>query len=185
MRKPLVLILLLIAVSSSSLTQTMGRRVNYVQPKTISVKVAAGTEAMPVQKTQEVKVYLIAVGDDGYQGNRIGCDDSLVVVRRTINKSTMPLKAALEELLAMPREYQRDPTKGNLGNYVFGPELKLSSVSISKGTAIIHFSGKISVAGVCDEPRITGQIEATAKQFSTVKRVKVYVGNQTLKNAIR
>ena len=165
--------------------QPKTRRVNYVQPKTISVKVAAVKEAMPVQKTQEIKVYLIAVGDDGYQGNRIGCDDSLVVVRRTINKSTMPLKAALEELLAMPREYQRDATKGNLGNYVFGPDLKLSSVSISKGTAIIHFSGKISVAGVCDEPRITGQIEATAKQFSTVKRVKVYVGNQTLKNAIR
>jgi ABC-type uncharacterized transport system substrate-binding protein len=60
----------------------------------------------------------------------------------------------------------------------------LKSVSICKGTATIRFSGEISVAGICDEPRITEQIEATAKQFPTVKRVKVYVGNKTLKYAI-
>lgn len=185
MRKTLAVTLLLIAVSSSALTQTMGRRFNNLQPETTSVEVTAVKEATPLQKTQEIKVFLIAVGDDGYQGNRIGCSDSLVAVKRTINKSAMPLKAALEELLAMPREYQRDPTKGDLGNYVFGPDLKLSSVSISKGTATIRFSGQIAVAGVCDEPRITEQIMATAKQFPIVKRVKVFVGKQTLANAIR
>ncbi len=184
MRKTLAVTLLLIAVSSSTLTQATGRRFNNIQPETDSVEVAAVKEATPLQKTQEIKVYLIAVADDGYQGNRIGCGDSLVVVRRTINKTTAPLKAALEELLAMPRVFQRDPTKGDLGNYVFGPDLKLSSVSINKGTAIIRFSGQISVAGICDEPRITEQIEATAKQFPTVKRVKVFVGKRTLKDAI-
>jgi spore germination protein GerM len=184
MRKTLAVILLLIAVSPSTLTQTMDRRFNYVQPATISVGTAIVKEAALVQKTQEIKVYLVALNDDGYQGNRIGCGDSLVAVRRTINKSATPLKAALEELLAMPQEFERDPTKGNLGNYVFGPELKLSSVSISKGTATIHFSGHISVAGICDEPRIVEQIEATARQFPTVKRVKVFVGKETLAEAI-
>lgn len=184
MRKTLAVTLLLIAVSSSTLTQTMGARFNHIQPGTISAEVSAAKEATPVQKTQEVKVYLVVVGDDGYSGKRIGCGDSLVAVTRTINKSTTPLKAALEELLAMPRETKRDLPKEDLGNYVFGPDLKLSSVSISKGTATIRFSGAISVAGICDEPRITEQIEATAKQFPTVKRVKVFVGNRTLRYAI-
>ena len=184
MRKTLAVTLLLIAISSSTLTQTMVRRFNNIQPETTSVEVAAVKEARPLQNTQEIKVYLIAVADDGYQGKRIGCGDSLVEVTRTINKSATPLKAALEELLAMPRVYERDPTKGNLGNYVFGPDLKVKSVSISKGTAIIRFSGQISVAGICDQPRITEQINATAKQFPTVKRVKVYVGNRTLRYAI-
>ena len=184
MRKTLAVVLLLIAVSSSTLTQTMSRRFNHVQPGTISAEVLATKEATPVQDSREVKVYLVAVGDDGYSGKRIGCGDSLVAVTRTSSKSTTPLKAALEELLAMPRETKREMPKEGLGNYVFGPDLKLSSASISKGTATIRFSGEISVAGICDEPRITEQIRATAKQFPTVKRVKVFVGKRTLKDAI-
>jgi spore germination protein GerM len=179
MRKTLTVILLIIAASSFALTQTMGARFNFIQPGANSTELAAVKKAMPVQKTQEVKVYLVALSDAGKSGKKIGCDDSLVAVKRTINATAAPLKAAIEELLASPHE-----SDGQLGNYVFGPNLKLKSVSISKGTATIRFSGEISVAGICDEPRITEQIEATAKQFPTVKRVKVYVGNKTLKYAI-
>lgn len=179
MRKTLAVTLLLIAVSSSALTQTMGTRFNYVQPGTSSAKASVVKEATPVQKTQEVKVYLVAVNDAGKSGKKIGCDDSLVAVTRTIKATATPLKAALQELVAGPSE--RD---GELGNYVFGPDLKVKSVSLSKGTATIRFSGQISVAGVCDMPRITEQIEATAKQFPTVKRVRVYVGKRTLQDAI-
>jgi spore germination protein GerM len=179
MRKSLVVILLIVAASSFALTQTMGKRFDYVQPGTTGAESAAVKEAMRFQKTQEVKVYLVALNDAGKSGKKIGCDDSLVAVTRTIKATATPLKAALDELIASSSE-----NNGQLGNYVFGPNLKVKSVSISKGTATIRFSGAISVAGICDEPRITEQIEATAKQFPTVKRVKVFVGNQTLKYAI-
>ncbi|MDT5061055.1 MAG: hypothetical protein QOH63_1514 [Acidobacteriota bacterium] len=179
MRKTLAVILLMIAASSFALTQTMGKRFNYLQPGSRRVEASAVKEVMPVQKTQEVKIYLVALNDAGKSGKKIGCDDSLVAVTRTIKATPAPLKAALEELIATSRE-----DNGKLGNYVFGPNLKVKSVSISRGTATIRFSGAISVAGICDEPRITEQIEATAKQFPTVKRVKVFVGNQTLKYAI-
>jgi spore germination protein GerM len=162
----------------------MPGRFNYVQPVNISVEAATVKKVTPGQKTQEVKVFLVVVGDDGYSGKRIGCSDSLVAVPRTINKTVTPLNAALVVLLAMPHETKRAMPKEPLGNYVLGPDLKLSSVSIRKGTATIRFSGAISVAGICDEPRITEQINATAMQFPTVKRVKVFVGNKTLEDAI-
>ena len=59
--------------------------------------------------------------------------------------------------------------------------MKLKSVSITNGTAIIHLTGEgPSVAGICDEPRIKGQIIETAKQFPTVKRVKVFINGKSM-----
>jgi spore germination protein GerM len=179
MRKTLAVILLMIAASSFAMTQTIGKKFKYVQPGTTGAESSAVKEARRFQKTQEVKVYLVALNDAGKSGKKIGCDDSLVAVTKTIKATATPLKAALEELIATSGE-----NNGQLGNYVFGPNLKVKSAIISKGTATIRFSGKISVAGICDEPRIVEQIEATAKQFPTVKKVKVFVGKQTLSYAI-
>lgn len=180
MRKTLAGALLIIASSSLTPTQPIGRSSNYVQPATLlGSGLAAVKEAPRAQKTHDVKIYLVDLDDAGKSRKKIGCGDSLVAVTRTVKASGTPLKAALQELVATPREYN-----GQLGNYVFGPDLKVKSVSLSKGTATIRFSGDIAVAGICDMPRITEQIEATAKQFPTVKRVRVFVGNRTLKDAI-
>ena len=138
-------------------------------------------EKSSVKTNSGVKIYLVAVGDNGKTGKKIGCDDSLVAVERAVKKSNAPLKSAIEELLAMPREYNQQ-----LGNYWGGSTLKLKSAAISKGIAVIRLTGEGPlVAGVCDEPRITSQIEETAKQFASVKRVKVFVNNQTLEQAIK
>src|SRR3954469_3994201 len=59
-------------------------------------------------KARTVKVYLVAVGDEGKMGRKIGCGDSLVAVTREIKPTVAPLKAALLELLALPREYAGD-----------------------------------------------------------------------------
>ena len=130
---------------------------------------------------EQVKVYLVAVNDKGKKGKKIGCEDSLVPITRKIKPTEAPLKAAIEELLVIPHEYSKE-----LGNYWWGKNLKLKSVSITDGVATIHISGEGPfVAGICDEPRITEQIEETAKQFPTVKTVKVFVNDRTLKEAIR
>ncbi len=138
--------------------------------------------AWPVDADQStVKVYLVALGDNGKTGQKIGCEDSLVAVNRSVKSTGAPLKAALAELLAMPRQYNEQ-----LNNFWGENSLKLKSVSVSKGVATIRLTGKgPSVAGVCDEPRIISQIEETAKQFPSVKRVKVFVNNESLAQAIR
>jgi spore germination protein GerM len=128
-----------------------------------------------------VKIYLVAVGDNGKKGRKIGCEDSLVAITRKVKSTGEPLKAAIEELLAIPHEYSKE-----LGNYWWGKNLKVKSLAIADGVATIHISGEGPfVAGVCDEPRITEQIEETAKQFPTVKKVKVFVNDRTLAEAIR
>lgn len=129
---------------------------------------------------REVKVYLVALDDKGRRGRRIGCDDSLVHVTRTVAATGTPLKAAVEELLAIPREYE-----GNLGNYWAGENLRVQSAVISGGVATIRIRGTLPVAGVCDEPRIEEQIKETARQFRGVRSVRVFLNGQRLSDAIR
>jgi hypothetical protein len=143
-----------------------------------SSPVAASTSAPIVE---EVDVYLVAVGDNGKKGPKIGCDDSLVAITRKIKPTVAPLKAAIEELLAIPHEYNKE-----LGNYWWGKNLKLKMVSITDGVATIHITGEGPfVAGVCDEPRITEQIKETAMQFPSVNSVKVFVNDKPLAEVIR
>lgn len=135
-----------------------------------------GQRAPEAQKTREVKIYLVRVGDNGASGTKIGCEDSLVSVTRTVAETRTPLKVAINELLSAKEE----------GNYWRGDKLKLKSATISKGTANIRITGTGPyVAGVCDIPRITEQIEWTAKQFPGVRRVRVFVNGVPLARAIR
>ena len=172
----------------SSTSNTTSNATSNAQPTaTATTATSASTPASsPVaastpETTEEVDIYLVAVGDKGKKGIKIGCDDSLVAITRKIKPTVSPLKAAIEELLAIPREYNKE-----LGNYWQGNNLKLKSVSITEGVATIHISGEgPSVAGVCDEPRITEQIDKTAMQFSSVNTVKVFVNDKPLAEVIR
>lgn len=134
-------------------------------------------------KTTEVKVYLVALGDNGKRGKKIGCEDSLVAVTRKVKPTAAPLRAALDELLSMPKEYPED---SSLNNFWLGRNLRVKSVAVSRGTATIRITGEGPfIAGVCDEPRVISQIEETARQFPTVRRVKVFVNGRTLRDAVR
>lgn len=134
------------------------------------------------ENDQSIKVYLVALGDDGRTGKKIGCGDSLIAVTHTIKKTPAPLTAAIRELLATPPESDGTP---KLQNFWKGRNLRVKSVAVRNGTATIQLLGEVFVAGVCDIPRIQSQIEETARQFPTVKRVKVFIGKQTLADAIR
>jgi hypothetical protein len=140
------------------------------------------SDAAAAASTREVKVYLIALDDNGKRGRKVGCGDSLIPVTRAGAGTAAPLKAALQELLSIPPEPAENP---GLQNFWKGENLALRSVAIQNQTATIHISGHVFVAGVCDEPRIVGQIEATARQFPNVKKVRVFIGKQTLAQAIR
>jgi hypothetical protein len=130
---------------------------------------------------REVNVYLVALDDRGRRGRRIGCDDSLVPVKRTVAAAGAPLKAAVEELLALPRQYE-----GGLGNYWAGEGLRVESAVVGRGgVATIRVEGTLPVAGVCDVPRIEEQIKATARQFRGVRTVRVFLNGERLADAVR
>jgi hypothetical protein len=146
---------------------------------TLTSAVMAAPFAQTRRRTREVKVYLVALDDKGKRGRKIGCDDSLVPVTRGVAAGA-PLKAAVEELLAIPREYE-----GGLNNFWVGENLRVQSAVISRGAATIRIRGTLPVAGVCDEPRIEEQIRATARQFPGVRSVRVFLNGQRLADAIR
>ena len=135
-----------------------------------------------MQQDADVKIFLVALNDNGKTGKKIGCDDSLVPVTRTVKKTVAPLTAALNELLATPQHPAGNPT---LENFWKGRNLRVVSVSILNNTATIRLAGEVFVAGICDIPRIESQIEETARQFPNVKRVRVFIGRQTLSAALR
>ncbi len=140
------------------------------------------TFARTVPQRREVKVYLVALDDDGRSGKKIGCGDSLVPVSRLVGRLRATLRGAIQELLIIPHEYD-----ARLKNFWRGRNLRVRSVSVNRrGVATIHIAGEgPMVAGVCDQPRIESQIEETAKQFPNVRRVRVFVNGRTLASAIR
>ena len=140
------------------------------------------TLARTAPQRREVKVYLVALDDDGRSGQKIGCGDSLVPVSRRIGARRPTLRIAIQELLLTPHEYD-----ARLRNFWRGRNLRVRSVSVNRnGVATINISGVgPMVAGVCDQPRIESQIEETAKQFPNVRRVRVFVNGRTLASAIR
>jgi hypothetical protein len=175
--KLFVLMLTAFVASAGMLTTSAAR------PSSLDVSYresATGTKAATKIAAREVKVYLVALDDNGKAGRKIGCGDSLVPVTRKIGARATPLRAAVGELLSIPHEYD-----GHLLNYWWGKSLKVKSVTLRGGTATIQITGRINVAGVCDEPRIQEQINETARQFANVKRVKVFVNGRTLASAIR
>jgi hypothetical protein len=122
-------------------------------------------------------IYLIAIGDAGQTGKEIGCDDSVVPVEVEIEPTIAPLRAALEQLLAIDTE-----TYGQSGLYsaLYASDLTVGSIDIVQGKATIALSGDLVLAGVCDNPRVAAQLEETALQFSTVNQVEILLNGEPL-----
>lgn len=124
------------------------------------------------------KIKIAWLNPDGNLPNEVkpgdisGCDH-VVLQDRTVPQTQAPLTAALNVLLAD----KTNSTPGNaLYNYLAKGNLKLASVAIVSGIAKIYLTGIApSLGGVCDDPRLFIQVAQTARQFSTVQKVELYV----------
>jgi hypothetical protein len=130
---------------------------------------------------QMVQIFLVAMEDNGRSGKKIGCDDSIVPVQVAIAPTRGVLRAALGELLSLKESYYG---QSGLYNALYQSDLKLDSVSIEHGEAIIHLSGTLMLGGVCDNPRVEAQLEETALQFSTVSKVSIFVNGEPLEEVL-
>ncbi len=143
---------------------------------------SAETSKTPIvlARTSKVKVFLVAAEKTP---NMAVCSDSLVAVERPIKPTLAPLRAALEELLVTPKTVDR--TGENLENYWKGTDLRLHGVELQNGIARIDISGQLLISVGCDASRIVHQIEATARQFRSIKSVSVTVNGSPLSDAVR
>jgi len=128
-----------------------------------------------------VKIYFVALGDNGRSGPKIGCDDSIIPVEVMIEPTTAPLTAALNQLFAIKSQYYG---QSGLYNALYRSNLHLDSAVVEGGRATVRLSGQLQLGGVCDDPRVEAQIEATARQFATVDEVDVYLNGQRLEDVL-
>ncbi len=128
-----------------------------------------------------VNLYFVAVDDNGRNGPAIGCGDSIIPVAINIPPTPAPLTAAIRELLAV-----RDRNYGNTGLYnaLAQSSLQLDSASVAQGVATLKLSGQLTSGGVCDDPRIIAQLTQTARQFSTVNSVQIFVNGQRIEDLL-
>ena len=141
----------------------------------------AQSAAAPQGETTTVKVFLLALEDDGRSGKKIGCNDSAVAVARTVPRTTAPLSAAIRELVTL-----RVRTYGQSGLYnaLYQSSLMVDRVAIVNGVAEIHLSGTFRSGGACDNPRIEAQIKETAFQFPTVKSASIFINDTPLERLL-
>jgi LysM repeat protein len=127
------------------------------------------------------KIYLIALGDNGQSGTRIGCDDSVVPVEVAISPTNAPLRASLDKLLSIKDQYYG---QSGLYNALYQSNLWVTEARIVSRHATVHLAGSELVSGTCDVPRVAAQLQATALQFSTVDSVSIYVNGTLLEDAL-
>jgi len=128
-----------------------------------------------------LKVFLVAVNDNGVSGKLVGCGDSVVATNVEVPYTTGVLRSAMTKLLSI-----KDQNYGQSGLYnaLYQSRLKVSSLSLKNGVATIHLTGKMTLGGECDVPRVQSQLEETALQFSTVEKVTIYINNVALTKAL-
>jgi pectate lyase len=129
----------------------------------------------------KVKIFLIALEDNGKSGKDIGTGDSAVPVEVTVPPTKAPLSAAINQLLSIK---DRNYGQSGLYNPLYQSNLKLDSASIKGDEAEIRLSGTLQLGGVMDDPRVIAQFRETALQFSNIKKVSVYLNNKKLEDVL-
>ncbi len=150
----------------------------------VLVALAPGTPSRahaPAQATprgsQAVRLYLIALNDDGRSGKRVGCGDSVVPVTVLLPRTRAPLRAALERLLAL-RSTRYPGTR--LYNALHRSRLRIARLNLTDGRAVVRLAGSVALGGVCDSPRFEAQIRETVLQFPSVRRAAITLNGRPL-----
>ena len=127
-------------------------------------------------KTSSVTAYMIAEGDKGKQGKKIGCDDSLVplavtVVEYPVTDVVSSVKSAFAGLASVKDE---ELVEKKLSNPLKQSQVKLDDVVVNtKGETEIKLSGSFAFSGTCDAPRQRAQVEELITKASLGTPIKL------------
>jgi hypothetical protein len=168
-----------------------------IQPTTISLSTIVATSTPPAAQDSEqatvgesiaatkgplrVKLYMVALEDNGKSGKLIGCGDSLVEVNRDIPRTGSPLTDTLNLMFSLKDQYYG---QSGLYNSLYSSDLKVEGISAHDGVFRVNLVGKLILTGVCEDVRIGEQIKSTIMQFSTVKAVNVYINGTPLEQLL-
>ncbi len=124
--------------------------------------------------------YMVALGDNGANGILVGCQDSLVEVTIPIWE-TDSLEAKIAATLTVLLSYD-DANFGESGynNGLYLNDATVEDVTIVGSTATVNLSGSIPSGGVCQDPRIVGQLEETVKAFEGIDTAVILLNGNPL-----
>ncbi|HEX7976680.1 MAG TPA: GerMN domain-containing protein [Anaerolineales bacterium] len=130
-----------------------------------------------------LKIFLIAVDDNGKSGLAVGCGDSAVPsdIPASLPAGAQPpqaVRAALEALFSI---HEQIVGQSGLYNALSQASLQVQDVQVgADGRASVSLSGQLLLGGECDDPRVKAQIEQTALGIPGVKSVSVKVNGVPL-----
>lgn len=131
--------------------------------------------------TTQVKIFMIAMNDNGASGIKIGCGDSAVAVTREAPQTQAVLRAAMEQLVSIKDKYYGE---SGLYNPLYQSNLTLQSAVINNGKATVKFTGTLTLVGTCEDARIEAQFMQTALQFNSVSNAEIFINGKNLKDLI-
>ena len=142
-----------------------------------------GSTVQAASATVKVKLFFVILNG----GGKIGCNDSIVPVTVETPRTISPLRDALTKLFSIKQETisAEDGSATDLTNTLHSSTHKVGGISLNNGMLKVTLTGKLSLAGECDDPRSMAQIEETASQYATinslpVKSVKVFLNGRPL-----
>jgi hypothetical protein len=136
-----------------------------------------GSQGAEAPGINQVKIYMIVVDDGGNSGDLVACNDSIIDVSVPIIPTYGVLRASLDKLLAVKTE-KFDNT--DYYDALYQSSLSIDKLGLASGVASIYLKGDVTLGNECDKARIKAQIEYTARQFSTIKSVDIFINDQKI-----
>ena len=148
-----------------------------------ALPVSTDTQVIPAATTKQmVKIFMIAVDDNGQAGTPVGCGDSVVPIMVEIPSTLAVLKAALQALLSTKDQFYG---QSGLYNALYQSDLQLESASIdASGKASVNLTGSLKMGGECDTPRVQAQLEQTVRQFPNVTEVNIFINGKPIADVL-
>lgn len=155
----------------------------------------SGTGAMPPEPgvpapVEAVRIFLVELAADGEGtgqpagGETFGCGDRLRGVEVPVASEGLDTAGRIAAALASLLAAEGGPeVPRNLYTAFSRSDLTVESVAAVPGVEglfRVELAGELVLGGVCDNPRVRAQLEATARQLVGVEDVEISIGGQPL-----
>jgi hypothetical protein len=164
------------AVGGPTITAVLPTLTSPQPSQTVQVATETGAPAQ-AGVVDTVRIFLIAVDDNGQGGQAVGCGDSVIPVEVQIPATQGVLRAALETLLSIRTQYYGE---SGLYNALYQSDLQVESASVEAGRATVYLTGTLTMGGECDAPRVQAQLEQTVLQFPDVTEAVIFINGEPL-----
>lgn len=135
----------------------------------------------PNAKKVSLTIYYAALNDAGKTGTKIGCDDSAVAIKTAEIETADQIKTTFDRLLADKSQYFG---QSGLYNALYNSTLKYENSTVYVESVTVNLSGKFSLGGVCDIPRVKAQLEMTAASAAGVDKAYIFVNGKSLDDVL-